>query len=882
MGISMKGVSKALKGSAKGAVAGGIIGPYASIPASITGLNPKNNAITKTITDPLGVGIGDAFYGKNKKSQEQLEAEAAERAAQQAAFEDAQKATDEFVNAGPAKYETGEKFNFEALSPAEKLKFESLSPGEKLQWQALGSPEQQKQSGMADIATDPRYKDAELAALRELEDQSQNGFTARDRADMARVEASVNRANRGRQGAIQQNMQARGMTGSGMDLVAQMQSAQDADEIAAMRALEREGMMQERKSQATMGLGSMSSNLQSRDFGQAAAKAQAQDAIDRFNVANSNEAARYNNQGVNQTAQNNWQQANELARYNNQGLNQTAQANWQQTNADNRYNNVGLNEAANQNWQRANSTSDKNAGAAYDFSRDRMAAKTGQAARAYDYSVEGQKRRELADQQAEQAASGKFGAVLGTVGAVIGGIKGGPAGAQAGYGVGNGIGQGVGRTAYANGAYGRQGMAYGGYVERDPYAPYLEDDEEPIDDPRFDTIPKFLSPGEMVIPRSKAQDPDEARDFVAREKAYRDEKLKSQKAIEDAQKMQNGLGYANVAGQFLTDYNNSQKKDLILGNRFSELGRDPRVVEAKRDQWDRSILDKAGQGVMQGAQAADARVDQNFQRDGAIEEMRRKDKFADANSDVSKQANMLYKATLKARAAEAQQAGDPEGAKMLLGMAKGGDLSAEEAYANYKLASGPDYKDILNNLNANKRLDAQLASQNKQTDKGDRDVTFKLSEKYNQDPTTKATAEVRTSLEKAEALVKKPTPLNDMALVYNFMKANDPGSTVREGEFAMAANSGSLGSQIQQYVAMAGTGQMTPAKRQELLSTIRQQAQAQEARQMQVDGYFGDLASQYGANPELVIGKKRSTSTRVGGPGTPSVAPGTQSAKDLP
>lgn len=192
---------------------------------------------------------------------------------QRKALGDYQALIDQFVNSKPAVYTT---------------------QGELI-------PEQLGASAMGDVATDPRYREAELAALAELENQASEGFTAQDRVDQARSETDLNRAHRGRVGAIQQSMAARGAGGTGMELVSQMQSAQDANEIAALQALEREGMAQDRRRQATMDRGALASSLQGRDFNQQADKARAADQIKAFNaqVANSAQAANLQNrQGV--------------------------------------------------------------------------------------------------------------------------------------------------------------------------------------------------------------------------------------------------------------------------------------------------------------------------------------------------------------------------------------------------------------------------------------------------------------------------------------------------------------------------------------------------------------------------------------------------------
>jgi hypothetical protein len=395
-------------------------------------LGKKEKGLGRMVVDPLGVGIGDAIFGAPEGPDY-----SASEAEQQAAMDEAKNATNEFAAGGPAVYSSGDNLQWKGLGPAEKL----------------GS------SALGQISTDPKYKEVELAALRDLEEQSKNGFTAADRADMAKVEASANRANRGRIGAIQQNMQARGMSGSGMDLVAQMQSAQDSAEIEAMRALETEARMQGRKQDATSRMGSLAGSLQSRDFQQEATKASAKDFIDRFNVQNSNENARYNNQGSNQ--------------------------------------------ATAQNWNRTNSTSDRNAGAGADFRKDLLGAKHGQAGMNYNYSVEGENRRRMADQAEEERRSGKFGALGGIAGGIIGGVYGGPQGASAGYQVGSGAGRNIGSNAYRN------GYAHGGKVPGDA--------KFPGDDERNDTETVNVSPDEIILPRTVAKSPSKAAKFVAKE-----------------------------------------------------------------------------------------------------------------------------------------------------------------------------------------------------------------------------------------------------------------------------------------------------------------------------------------------------------------------------
>jgi hypothetical protein len=296
---------------------------------------------------------------------------------QKRALEEYQAAIDGYRNGQPAQYSVQDSLGVDELGP----------------------------SAMEGVETDPRYKEHELAALKELEDSARNGFTAQDKADMSRAEMDVNRQNHGRLGAIQQNMQSRGMGGSGMDIMAQLQSAQDSNDVAAMRDLEREGQMQARKSQATRDLGHMSMGMQGQEWNQAAQKAQAQDAIARFNSANRNNANQWNTQNAQNVANSNVGVNNGFA----------------QTSA-----NMGM-----------------------------QGAEMG-----YNAATEEENRRLLAEQQKRQRAAAKRAAVGQTIGMVAGGVAGsmgGPMGAAAGAQAGGALGGGV---ANATGP----GYAHGGEI----------------------------------------------------------------------------------------------------------------------------------------------------------------------------------------------------------------------------------------------------------------------------------------------------------------------------------------------------------------------------------------------------------------------------------
>lgn len=226
-----------------------------------------------------------------------------EDAAMQKAYEDYLKAIEDYQETGFTPYESVGPYNFEQLDSLPQL-----------------GP-----TAFRDIEVDPTYRNAELDALRALEDQAANGLTMRDKADMALLDGDVDRRHAGRVGAIKQDMAARGISGSGLDLVAQQQAAQDATTREALAALEKGAQASERRTQGAIQAGQMAGRMGNEDYSRQARAAQAQDAISRFNAANSVKRNLYNNQGVNKANLTNFANDQDTANRNTAGRNQFGQ-----------------------------------------------------------------------------------------------------------------------------------------------------------------------------------------------------------------------------------------------------------------------------------------------------------------------------------------------------------------------------------------------------------------------------------------------------------------------------------------------------------------------------------------------------------------------------
>lgn len=196
-------------------------------------------------------------------------------------------------------------------------------------------------SRFEDIAVDPRLKEQQIAALAGLEEIAQGGgMTLADEAALARIQSQAAAADRGRREAILQSSRQRGTSGSGMELLAQLQSAQGATDLASQQGLDVAGMAQKRALDALMQGGQLAGDIRGQEFGEQAQRAQALDAIQRFNQQNLMDTGRFNiaNQMAaqqfnvqSQQAAREAQAAREMAarQFGAEAQNQAAQQTWQ-------------------------------------------------------------------------------------------------------------------------------------------------------------------------------------------------------------------------------------------------------------------------------------------------------------------------------------------------------------------------------------------------------------------------------------------------------------------------------------------------------------------------------------------------------------------------
>lgn len=134
------------------------------------------------------------------------------------------------------------------------------------------------------------------------------------------------------------------------------------------------------------------------------------------------------------------------------------------------------------------------------------------------------------------------------------------------------------------------------------------------------------------------------------------------------------------------------------------------------------------------------------------------------------------------------------------------------------------------------------------------DVASKMRAERSNNPTTKATQEVTQGYSKVLGSTANPSAAGDISLLYGFMKMLDPGSTVREGEYASAKNAAGVPEKIMASYNRAMSGEtLTPSQRKDFLNQAHAAYKAQTSVQQKIDEKYQQLAKAYGIDPELVL-----------------------------
>ena len=123
----------------------------------------------------------------------------------------------------------------------------------------------------------------------------------------------------------------------------------------------------------------------------------------------------------------------------------------------------------------------------------------------------------------------------------------------------------------------------------------------------------------------------------------------------------------------------------------------------------------------------------------------------------------------------------------------------------------------------------------------------------NSDP-VKTYEAVKGGFERVRESAGQQSGAGDMGLIYGYMRMLDPGSVVRESEFAMAAQAGSFGEQVQGLVTKLLNGERLPESvRKQFLENAEKLYAASADNLTDINTQFTDRAGGYGVDPQRFI-----------------------------
>jgi hypothetical protein len=122
------------------------------------------------------------------------------------------------------------------------------------------------------------------------------------------------------------------------------------------------------------------------------------------------------------------------------------------------------------------------------------------------------------------------------------------------------------------------------------------------------------------------------------------------------------------------------------------------------------------------------------------------------------------------------------------------------------------------------------------------------------DTQSKEFIKVRDAYGRILKSAEDPSPAGDLALIFNYMKMLDPGSTVREGEFANAQNSGGLDDTMRaKYNSVIEGTRLTEGQREDFVNRSGSLYEDQEGFQKDLMSKYEGLATQYDVPSSAIV-----------------------------
>lgn len=169
--------------------------------------------------------------------------------------------------------------------------------------------------------------------------------------------------------------------------------------------------------------------------------------------------------------------------------------------------------------------------------------------------------------------------------------------------------------------------------------------------------------------------------------------------------------------------------------------------------------------------------------------------------------------------------------------------------SDWKIVDGKNVTEVPSSVKEKKR-DKELI-----------DIETNLRKEYNGLQDVKQFRDVRSSFSRvqsasqlAETWSDEQKAASDIAMVFAFMKMLDPGSVVREGEFANAQNATGVPGQITNvYNKLLYGGRLNPTQRASFLKQAQDIFNREQGNINDINDRYRSIANEYGVRPEFVI-----------------------------
>jgi hypothetical protein len=140
------------------------------------------------------------------------------------------------------------------------------------------------------------------------------------------------------------------------------------------------------------------------------------------------------------------------------------------------------------------------------------------------------------------------------------------------------------------------------------------------------------------------------------------------------------------------------------------------------------------------------------------------------------------------------------------------------------------------------------------------DTSFDRAKKLRAEITT-ASAEfnkINSAFGRIEASSEDPSAAGDLALIFNFMKMLDPGSVVRESEFATAANAAGVPERVRNQFNKVVTGErLGVTQRADFLNQAKKIFDRSSADNVKAIDKIIDIGEQFGVSKAQLVGREQ-------------------------